>query len=300
MEATQDESSRRGSKVSILKITRDRSRASSRRSRRTQQEVTNVEKGQETATPTTPEMNGPSKPQEKKASKLFAFLSCCSSSDVDGDDITVPPKKTSKQPPVSNRLPTPDKAEAHTGDSSTAESRDPAYFGDEKAVAVTADHPQPQEEERNAQVSPDTRGEGASTAASQSDVLPVTSKEHEPKMAVANGVIPEPKTDVAKSDEQTPAPEAVTTNETTPKKPAAAEDEAQSREEEVVQAPVVLPPPPPPPAPEPTTATEGAERQQWLLPPALPHLSNRKCLVLDLDETLVHSSFKVIAFFSGE
>lgn len=253
--------------------------------------MANTEKSQEMTAPTTPETNGPSKPQEKKGPKLFAFLSCCSSPDVDGDDSTVPPKKTSKQPPVSNRLPTPDKAEAHTGDSSTAESRDPAYFGDEKAVAVTADHQHPQEEERNAEVSTDTRGEGASAAGGQPDVQPVSSKEHEPKIAAANGVIPESKTEVARSDEQTPATENATTNETTPKKPAG-EGEIQSHEEEVVQAPAVLPPPPPPPAPEVAIASEG-EQQQWLLPPAQPHLSNRKCLVLDLDETLVHSSFKV-------
>jgi hypothetical protein len=37
----------------------------------------------------------------------------------------------------------------------------------------------------------------------------------------------------------------------------------------------------------------GAEQQQWLLPPKEPRFSGRKCLVLDLDETLVHSSFKV-------
>jgi RNA polymerase II subunit A small phosphatase-like protein len=243
-------------------------------------------------------MNGPSKPQEKKSSKLFAFLSCCSSPDVDGDDSTVPPKKTSKQTPMSNRLPTPDKAEAHTGDSSTAESRDPAYFADEKVVAVTADHPQPQEEERNAQVSPDTRGEGASAAAaaSQPDVLPVSSKEHEITTVAANGVIPESNNDLANLDEHTAATESVTTTETTPK-PAAGGGETQSHEEEVVQAPVVLPPPPPPPVPQPITASEGGEQQQWLLPPALPHLSNRKCLVLDLDETLVHSSFKVSNHF---
>jgi len=30
-----------------------------------------------------------------------------------------------------------------------------------------------------------------------------------------------------------------------------------------------------------------------LLPPVLPEHRNRKCLVLDLDETLVHSSFMV-------
>lgn len=255
-----------------------------------------MEKGQETTTPTTPEMNGPSKPQEKKGSKLFAFLSCCSSPDVDGDDSTVPPKKTSKQPPTSNRLSTPDKAEAHTGDSSTAESRDPADFGDEKAVTVTADHSQPQEEERNTQISPDTHGEGASTAASQPEVLPVKSKEPEEPTAAANGVITESKNDLARPDEQVSATESVTTIEITPKKLAAGEGEAQSHEEEATQASVVLPPPPPLPAPEVTTVSDGAERQQWLLPPALPHLSNRKCLVLDLDETLVHSSFKVSAF----
>lgn len=32
---------------------------------------------------------------------------------------------------------------------------------------------------------------------------------------------------------------------------------------------------------------------QWLLPPLASTLSGKKCLVLDLDETLVHSSFKV-------
>lgn len=63
-----------------------------------------------------------------------------------------------------------------------------------------------------------------------------------------------------------------------------------------------LPPPPPlakrqeqvgtkevPPVPE-----VPSEKTSWLLPPIQPHLSGRKCLVLDLDETLVHSSFKIL------
>ena len=41
-----------------------------------------------------------------------------------------------------------------------------------------------------------------------------------------------------------------------------------------------------------TTADDGGEH--WLLPPLTPSMRQRKCLVLDLDETLVHSSFKVI------
>ena len=65
---------------------------------------------------------------------------------------------------------------------------------------------------------------------------------------------------------------------------------------------VDLPPPPPlikresqlatteiPPVP-----TSSSEKQTWLLPPVQPRLHGRKCLVLDLDETLVHSSFKIL------
>ena len=39
------------------------------------------------------------------------------------------------------------------------------------------------------------------------------------------------------------------------------------------------------------------QTQKWLLPPISAELRGRKCLVLDLDETLVHSSFKVSYFF---
>lgn len=72
---------------------------------------------------------------------------------------------------------------------------------------------------------------------------------------------------------------------------------------------VALPPLPPPPStavrvpeppPAPVASNVSAEepqsvepQQQWLLPAVPTHLQGRKCLVLDLDETLVHSSFKV-------
>lgn len=55
--------------------------------------------------------------------------------------------------------------------------------------------------------------------------------------------------------------------------------------------------PPPPPAVVPTApitfADAGPSEQIRLLPPIRPEHKGRKCLVLDLDETLVHSSFKV-------
>jgi RNA polymerase II subunit A small phosphatase-like protein len=62
-----------------------------------------------------------------------------------------------------------------------------------------------------------------------------------------------------------------------------------------------LPPPPPlapvsvvaPPLPHAESDLSATEPPKWLLPPVTPALKGRKCLVLDLDETLVHSSFKV-------
>jgi RNA polymerase II subunit A small phosphatase-like protein len=66
-----------------------------------------------------------------------------------------------------------------------------------------------------------------------------------------------------------------------------------SRKEE--NADRVLPPPPPvPPGPSEEPVPEPADAEQkWLLPPIAPRFKGKKCLVLDLDETLVHSSFKV-------
>jgi len=88
--------------------------------------------------------------------------------------------------------------------------------------------------------------------------------------------------------------------------PMAPEDEEDPLDEPLQPAELLpqvpLPPPPPlskrqellgtrevPPVPE-----VGPERQTYLLPPVEPHLKGRKCLVLDLDETLVHSSFKLL------
>jgi RNA polymerase II subunit A small phosphatase-like protein len=81
----------------------------------------------------------------------------------------------------------------------------------------------------------------------------------------------------------------VPTEKVEPVAPVARRDETANRP--------VFPPPPsvPPPAPtEEVASPEPAEqKQQWLLPPIAPKFQGKKCLVLDLDETLVHSSFKV-------
>lgn len=74
-------------------------------------------------------------------------------------------------------------------------------------------------------------------------------------------------------------------------------EEQPKSAQELAQAQTALPPPPPRNGLNRDAATSIAvipnEQQKWLLPPLQPRFHGRKCLVLDLDETLVHSSFKV-------
>ncbi|KAF6234954.1 hypothetical protein HO173_006884 [Letharia columbiana] len=79
---------------------------------------------------------------------------------------------------------------------------------------------------------------------------------------------------------------------------AAAAEEPSTTTRDPTQAQVNLPPPPPRNGQDTTTSGSSAvtpsDKQRWLLPPLQPHFKGRKCLVLDLDETLVHSSFKIL------
>ena len=85
--------------------------------------------------------------------------------------------------------------------------------------------------------------------------------------------------------------------------PRSIEPRASTERPETGVAPPL--PPPPPLAPRmdnsflghernlTNATTTSAEQQKWLLPTMRPEFHGKKCLVLDLDETLVHSSFKV-------
>ncbi|KAK4546644.1 hypothetical protein LTR36_001861 [Oleoguttula mirabilis] len=93
---------------------------------------------------------------------------------------------------------------------------------------------------------------------------------------------------------------------------AAEEVHHQRESRESSRADETLPPPPPLPtstqqaqqqdvqAGDGNMQSQGAltstrdETQKWLLPPLRSEHRGRKCLVLDLDETLVHSSFKIL------
>ncbi|GFF29769.1 general stress response phosphoprotein phosphatase Psr1, putative [Aspergillus udagawae] len=308
------ENTLRGSRRSILKGRRDRSRGSSKRSWRPSQGPTGTDE-QKTATNSEARDNPKPETKPKVTLRLFAFLSCCSSSGVDPDDSAIPPKKTARRPSVPATQPTPEKADLNVNHSSRTESEEAKLFGEEKPnLTVTSNQPS-KEEDKTASTSEEAAQLGGNLSASDK-----FESSHEPSSH--NGQVDTTRSD-APHNAQIPVIVATETEEPNdlaikPEEPAVSlplhvEDssgsiEAQptssaveyndvksSHEEETsLPAEIPLPPPPQVPVGKQIQIATLERPQQWLLPPPLPHLRNRKCLVLDLDETLVHSSFKVL------
>ncbi|KAG5929498.1 hypothetical protein E4U42_005763 [Claviceps africana] len=187
--------------------------------------------------------------------------------------------------------------------------------------SVTA-KPRPQAVvEQQSEKSPNEKESGQSSAVPDHVENQGPSSAHEPELSFAEATKPE-------SESQETAP-VVTTDTSSPhfganEVPApgqaemrddvdidmpdagdiVAHDSPLSQPTEEVQSQTIPPPPPPPPAvpgpavvaPLPLTESipPAPEPQLWLLPPVAPEHKSRKCLVLDLDETLVHSSFKIL------
>ncbi|KAL2841380.1 HAD-like domain-containing protein [Aspergillus pseudoustus] len=300
------ENTLRGSRRSLLRGRRDRSRGSSMRSRDQNPDEPSLEENKSA----NPDVRDSAKPEQlaKPSRKLFAFLSCCSSSSVDPEDGSIPPKKTSRRLSAPQTQPTPEKADVNAADSSTAESKEPSFFRDEKPnmTVVSDQQPMQLDEERAVQSSAEQSSQldGTKTTAVQPSSIqhPSSSKVYtEPSQQGAQTpvVVGAVVTDVAKPDKPDDttaadehAEEQKSEETTTPPQPAVPEEDSKQplRDEEAVKIP---PPPPLGTGKQPETSVQ-ERQQQWLLPPALPHLQSRKCLVLDLDETLVHSSFKVL------
>ena len=274
---------------------------------------------------TDPDLREPTKVEKKSrvSSRLFAFLSCCSSSNVDPDDTAIPAKRTTRRPSVPSTQPTPEKAETHQGDSSTAESKEPSYYRDEKAnTTVTSDQPPSQVDEEQTVSGPDQSSQLDGTVSSpaqpesahelpsqeKSEARDTGAAQHEPSAVPPRAVTEKVEEPAQKPEERVTfsvPPQRVDDSsvqkDESPVKPSVPDsvgpnDEKYStHEEEATDLPAELPPPPPlfPSEQQPENDSHDRE-QQWLLPPPQPHLRDRKCLVLDLDETLVHSSFKVL------
>ncbi|KAN0067555.1 plasma membrane phosphatase [Elaphomyces granulatus] len=316
------------SRASLTKRRRDASKASSRRSPRNQSDSLPNE---EVPKISGPDVDEPSKMKKKSrsSSKLFAFLICCGSQSSDNEDLALPAKKADNKQLHGRQQVALDKADASATNSSTAESKDPNPFVDEKTnLTVTSELPKSQVEEKPgvvvaehaavtaSQVDEAVASAGGSGSDSAPDLqytqrqqvnplddsqklstttlVPTVSVASESRETLEKRV----ETDVGSSSE--PRLQEDNRNDVDVSMPDAAladespEDKVKqsAQDNTVTQQPAPLPPPPPPPPPLGAPGKQGG--QQPLLPPPQPHLQNRKCLVLDLDETLVHSSFKVL------
>ena len=93
-------------------------------------------------------------------------------------------------------------------------------------------------------------------------------------------------------NDRTPQQEAQDSDVVMPDAPPVVRDTPEDTAKELEKQQMNLPPPPPRNGQE-AVSSNSNEARRWLLPPLQPSLKGKKCLVLDLDETLVHSSFKV-------
>lgn len=251
-----------------------------RRNRSTSSNRSAVETGNTGST-----MSPSTNPQRKKKGGLLSLF-CCGVPDdanpVDNEPGDVPSHKVEKLPP----RPTTASRRAQTPSEQTAASKSQLQEKDSSQSQNLADS------------SKAKRISGATTQ-DQSTLA------EESKPSTLIGTAPTVTVDppLKEANDAGPAREAATRDDDGD---LAMTDAADATEPPVQPVEVddlsTLPPAPPAPAvPSPPQDSETGlvaapeqPQQEWLLPPIQPHLKGRKCLVLDLDETLVHSSFKVV------
>lgn len=275
--------------------------------------------------PTTPESGSPRALTEKRKGppKFLSFL-CCGSKATEDDESLAAKPITAR--PERDSAPSPQKPEASTADSSTAGSKEPM---NEKSATTSppADNPEsssatpaiaidrtPSNREKTQPPLPGQPG------ALDTDVPATTAAAPQIELIAPTPVSPD---EVTPAEEQlihdrTPEQEQRDTDiemtDSGPNVPISPNDVQHNEEQQgesgeplhkdASQVTVDLPPPPPLEQRQqevvrqiehPETAGRH-ENTKWLLPVMRPEHKGRKCLVLDLDETLVHSSFKVYLF----
>lgn len=254
-----------------------------------------------TNTPSTSQPNSPAggAPQRRKKGGLLSLLGCCGVPDnanaLDGGEEPVPSHKLDKIPqrPLTSSRRTLTPSEQIDGSKTQLQDKEK---DSQTGLGASQD------------TSKSTKRISGSTAQDQSTV---GDRDSESKQTTLVGVpgpsitVNPPVTENHKGGNNTaeaaPAQDADGDVEMRD-----APEAAQRAKQSAVAAdePYQKPMPPPPPGPPVSVATPNVQEgqsavapsepeQKWLLPPIEPHMKGKKCLVLDLDETLVHSSFKV-------
>ncbi|KAH8163108.1 hypothetical protein CIB48_g5133 [Xylaria polymorpha] len=254
-----------------------------------------------TNTPGSSQPNSPSGvPQRRKKGGLLSLLGCCGVPDnantADGGEELAPHKldKVPQRPLTSSRRTvTPseqtsgNKAQVYEKEkdsqvqsgNSTQETAKP---GNRASLSTAEDQPAVGERESEPKQSTLVVAPGPSIT-----VNPPLPENHDADVSREEGA------DSKDEDGDSEMPDADSDASPQVKLPVVASEDS---------SPKTVPPPPPPPIAnqEPVTSEEEKvaameqTQQKFLLPPIESRFKGRKCLVLDLDETLVHSSFKTL------
>lgn len=284
----------------------------SRFGRRRNGSASSNQSGAGTGPTDTPGNSLPSSPaaathRKKKKGGLLALFSCCGVPDhANGLDSTDDhPHKVERLAPrpttASRRTLTPQ--DQPSGSKTQLQEKEtqqqtpqvtPDHGKRDKRESGTSSHDQSTVGDRDAE-SKQTTLVGNNTAPTVTIDPPNAASSETAEPATATVVEAEEPQSDGDAEGDVPMPDADTAAQTIPEEPSVGTAD---------QPYTSLPPPPPGPVPAaptpPTTHVNEAvpvfapdQPQKFLLPPQAPEFKGKKCLVLDLDETLVHSSFKV-------
>lgn len=253
-------------------------------------------------TPGSTQPNSPAgAPQKRKKGGLLAMLGCCVMPDhgnaLEGGEE--PPHKLDKIP--QRQLTSSRRTMTPSGQTTGSKTQLPEEEKDTQSQATSSQDKEKEKAGKRASGPAAPEPPAATESASDSKQTTLVGASG-PSITVNPPTAETEAKDVAMTDapaapkdedEDVAMPEADAAPAAVPV-PAPAEEETQKS----------VPPPPPVPAAAPSppatevktpeaVAAEQASQPKALLPPIEPHMKGRKCLVLDLDETLVHSSFKV-------
>ena len=260
------------------------------------------------ATTSGPSASAPKPHSTKKKGGFLSFLNCCggSSQDEDVDLQEYARPNVSGQPlDVQSAAVKQDKSAA---DSSLADTKDTKDVPTEKPA--TAPYSEFKSTGEPGSQEPETIAESSTNEKKDSIVSPT---ENVVAMPPTSTTIPSTEKSASAAQESTvPLQGEEVINDRTPQQEANDElagdipalvpdpvEEPNIADDSKTDAAPLLPPPPPALTRRQESdqinaqTNSSSEQQKWLLPPIRPEHRGRKCLVLDLDETLVHSSFKV-------
>lgn len=223
-----------------------------------------------TNTPGTSQPSSPMQKRKKKSGGLLSLLGCCAAPDS-GNEAEGEAENVHKLAQLPQRP-------------ATAKSRTQTPQDQNNAKTVN---------EKEPQIAPE---QTATSTADVDQIAPVNGDASRQYAAPPAVTVEPPKRPTQDTDEVEAADRQDAQMQDAPPSNAQADPPVASSEE----APKTLPGPPAtgPTAvvavPQSEVGPSAPEPQKWLLPPIAPEHKGRKCLVLDLDETLVHSSFKIL------